>query len=474
LSSVVLSLAPGDIGDITKEDRIPYVALENAVGWETIETGTLEHAGLYCVEESSTNECKRRLIFLENQQFVQTEVRLNITTATAPSSGSSSKSSNNKKGKGKKSTTLETNAPLVTQPLFMFDHTYLDDHHRAMLVGYLGGDLSVVREGYQQLSKASRAQLQTDTMSQSERLELLNVLNLSTDVCAAWLPLDYLRTLQQQATSSSPPPLPLPSSAPTPSPRTLLIGLGGGSLAMAIQKYFPSMCLDIVELVPGLEDIAIKHFGFIKSSRTRVLVGDGLLVLNSMIQHNNTHQQQHLGPTQLFQYDCIIIDVDSKDPSQGLSAPPREFITPEMIRNYHSLLTARGVLSLNVVARNQLFFEQLSASLCQEFLSSTSSPLATTGNVYRIISSSEHVNVTLHATATGATLHSGNRQQEGSGNMNNNSNKKKKKSGSQTVLTPLKGAEKMQRKELENWLQVGVSSVSFPHRLLPLSCRRSR
>ena len=39
-----MSLAPGDMGP-PDQDRIPFVALDNAVGWERIASGTLDKAG---------------------------------------------------------------------------------------------------------------------------------------------------------------------------------------------------------------------------------------------------------------------------------------------------------------------------------------------------------------------------------------------------------------------------------------------
>lgn len=365
--------------------------------------------------------------------------------------------------KGKKKKLPNDSSKLGDQPVFQFDYTYLDDHHRAMLIAYLGTDFNLIKESYRPRSRPH-------VENSEERNVLLNSLNLINNPCASWLSLEYLQQLFQLKSLPSPPDntsVPSPpgnTSVPSPlteflqsSPRTLLIGLGGGSLAMALQKYFPFMFLDIIELVPGLEEIAIRNFGFIKGHRTRILVGDGLHVIHSMIQQNSI--------LPYFHYDCIIIDVDSKDTSQGLSAPPKEFITSSMIHLYHQLLLPHGLLSINVVARDQSLFYQLSDLLCQEFYiptaidssSSTAVAAAATsgsssmGNVYRILSSSENVNITLHATSYGPRLQSSG---GAGGGQDSSKNKKKKGGNTSNQLSPFRISQKNKRKELEDWLKV--------------------
>ena len=40
--------------------------------------------------------------------------------------------------------------------------------------------------------------------------------------------------------------------------------------------------------------------------------------------------------------DYIFLDVDSKDPSLGLSAPPSSFLTPTALEDIYSLLEPGG------------------------------------------------------------------------------------------------------------------------------------
>ncbi len=55
----------------------------------------------------------------------------------------------------------------------------------------------------------------------------------------------------------------------------LLIGEGGGSLPKTIQKHFPDIKLDIVEIDPEVDKVAQKYFLFKPSKNTKVFTIDG-------------------------------------------------------------------------------------------------------------------------------------------------------------------------------------------------------
>ena len=90
---------------------------------------------------SSGGDCIfRRLIFLQNQNFVQTEVRM--APAKKPTGGSSNSGSGSGSGscKGKKDKKKgkpagKAGAGGGDGEGWVFDFTYLDDHHRALLAG---------------------------------------------------------------------------------------------------------------------------------------------------------------------------------------------------------------------------------------------------------------------------------------------------------------------------------------------------
>lgn len=63
--------------------------------------------------------------------------------------------------------------------------------------------------------------------------------------------------------------------APGEEKRALLVGLGGGAMATFIDRYFPDVTLDVVELDPLVLEVAQEYFGFRKEAMGEVHVGDG-------------------------------------------------------------------------------------------------------------------------------------------------------------------------------------------------------
>ncbi|MDH5761961.1 MAG: fused MFS/spermidine synthase [Nitrospinota bacterium] len=57
--------------------------------------------------------------------------------------------------------------------------------------------------------------------------------------------------------------------------RILLIGLGGGVLPRFLHAAFPEMEIDVVELDPGVIELARRYFHFKESPRLRIFQGDG-------------------------------------------------------------------------------------------------------------------------------------------------------------------------------------------------------
>ena len=108
----------------------PILALHNDVQWSTLVSGRLSSPSSsttnedYTVEELELGEgvVRRRLVFLQNQSLIQTEVQLRPPPKT-----------NNKKKKAKKPTSL----PLGKSNALIFDVSFIDDHHRGFLISLL-------------------------------------------------------------------------------------------------------------------------------------------------------------------------------------------------------------------------------------------------------------------------------------------------------------------------------------------------
>lgn len=285
---------------------IPYMAIGQDNNWETIEQGNSPLSGVYIVEEleeeESENDQKiyRRLIFLQNQQFVQTEVRLKL--AQSKLSKSQKKRNKKKKNSGKASTSTpatKNDGNNEKEEIWEYDFDYLDEHHRGILA-----------------SCAIRQQLIVNG----------SVFNESSEIPVI--------------------------------PNGLLVGLGGGALPMALQKLLPVINLSICELDPVVVDVAKKYFAYLPSeTNTQIVVADGIEYIRQLSLNTSTPN-----------LDFIIIDVDSKDPSLGLTAPPKEFIVDDFIHSMYHLLKPGGLLIYNVVARNKDLYSDLLHKLKSHFL----------------------------------------------------------------------------------------------------------
>lgn len=350
LDLVVLALKPACCRPEDGEN-IPYMVVGADSSWDTVASGESSVSGRWVVEENAeegpsgtpTNSLLRRLIFLCNQNFVQTELRL--LARKAQSKPKPRKNS----GGGKKGA--------AGGEVLEFDHTYLDAHHRTMLAG----------------------------LTLSPRL---------------------VRAGMRGAVSS----------AAKPRASVLLVGLGGGALPMIMQRYLPELQLTVCDIDGELEAIAKEHFGFRATERCKVVVSDGLVLLaklqkqiaggiNSTLEAvadaaatltlfpgTETEPEPGLAPNSL---DLLIIDVDSKDTSQAMSAPPRAFATRESLETMHSVLRPGGLLAINVAARSDASLQAFTAVLRSVFIEHSNDGGG--GRVFSVRGSEDLVNVTVIA-----------------------------------------------------------------------------
>uniref|UniRef100_A0A8C0C303 eEF1A lysine and N-terminal methyltransferase n=1 Tax=Balaenoptera musculus TaxID=9771 RepID=A0A8C0C303_BALMU len=121
----------------------------------------------------------------------------------------------------------------------------------------------------------------------------------------------------------------------------LVVGLGGGSLPLFVHDHFPKSCIDAVEIDPSMLQVATQWFGFSQSDRMKVHIADGLDYISSLAEEE---ARPH--------YDVIMFDVDSKDPTLGMSCPPPAFVAQPFLQKVKSILTPEGVFILNLVCRD--------------------------------------------------------------------------------------------------------------------------
>ncbi|VVC41366.1 Methyltransferase domain,S-adenosyl-L-methionine-dependent methyltransferase [Cinara cedri] len=121
-------------------------------------------------------------------------------------------------------------------------------------------------------------------------------------------------------------------------PRILLIGLGGGILTNLLINTYRKINIIALEIDLVVYNIAKEAFGLIEDSRLEVHICDGLEYLCNAIKNGDS-------------YDAVVYDIDVKDPSLGLSGPPKAFLTQDILNIVKSLIGEQGLFLLNFVCR---------------------------------------------------------------------------------------------------------------------------
>jgi hypothetical protein len=169
----------------------------------------------------------------------------------------------------------------------------------------------------------------------------------------------------------------------------VIIGLGGAGLVNFLQHILDWVELTVIELDPTVVAVAERYFGF-TAADTRVVVGDGLRmkassVVSSMaslaitntdndddeeevvrLSNNNdsTPSTSAVAATPILfpkhSLSFIVIDVDSKDKTVGMSCPPLSFCQPDYLQQLKPMLKPdEGLLVVNVSARDPKLFHQV-------------------------------------------------------------------------------------------------------------------
>jgi len=118
--------------------------------------------------------------------------------------------------------------------------------------------------------------------------------------------------------------------------RILVVGLGGGTLPMTLQKLLPQARIDSVEIDPSVPKVASRFFGFAPGPQSRVLVEDGRVFVK---------RAQRQGPA----YDLVILDAFDH------AYVPEHMMTREYLLEVKSLLAPGGVLAANTFSSSRLY-----------------------------------------------------------------------------------------------------------------------
>ena len=110
--------------------------------------------------------------------------------------------------------------------------------------------------------------------------------------------------------------------------RVLIIGIGGGSLPMAIREAYPETHVDAVELDQEVINVALRYFQFKPDEKLTVFAEDGRVFIRKMIRQN-------------IRYDAIVLDAFDKE------YIPEHMTSAEFLGQAKEALRSDGVLLAN-------------------------------------------------------------------------------------------------------------------------------
>jgi hypothetical protein len=145
-----------------------------------------------------------------------------------------------------------------------------------------------------------------------------------------------------------------------------MIGLGGGGLVSFLHHVVPTCKFTAIELDPLVAVVASNYFGLDHASlkdSLHVVIGDGMNVhvgesadgsRNNLIATRDSDSDSDSSRLLISPESCafIVIDVDSKDTSVGMSCPPISFVDIPYVSRLARILKPFGVLAINVSARD--------------------------------------------------------------------------------------------------------------------------
>ncbi|MBN1607402.1 MAG: fused MFS/spermidine synthase [Polyangiaceae bacterium] len=118
--------------------------------------------------------------------------------------------------------------------------------------------------------------------------------------------------------------------------RCLIVGLGGGSMVRFLERFFPEVAIDVVEIDPLVVEVAAKYFQVEASERVRIITQDAT---DFMAQSRELYDVVYL--------DAFLKVSDTTD-STGV---PLELRTLEFLSKVRQRLRPRGLVVSNIHER---------------------------------------------------------------------------------------------------------------------------
>ncbi len=118
--------------------------------------------------------------------------------------------------------------------------------------------------------------------------------------------------------------------------RILVVGLGGGTLPVALNELYPDARIDAIEIDPAVKMVAETYFGFKENEQLQVILKDARVFTKRALSGAE-------------KYDLIMLDAFNGD------YIPEHLLTREYLEETRGLLAGNGVVAANTFAISRLY-----------------------------------------------------------------------------------------------------------------------
>ncbi|CAK9321551.1 unnamed protein product [Citrullus colocynthis] len=141
-------------------------------------------------------------------------------------------------------------------------------------------------------------------------------------------------------------------------PKALCVGVGGGALLSFLAAHLDFEVVG-VEMDMEVLRVAQQYFGLVENEFLHISIGDATEFLENASKSNKKQKCGSFGVHMSSEYDVIMVDLDSSDAQNGMSSPPLEFVGRDVLLSARSVLSEHGILVMNVIPVDKLFFETM-------------------------------------------------------------------------------------------------------------------
>lgn len=154
-------------------------------------------------------------------------------------------------------------------------------------------------------------------------------------------------------------------------PKAMCVGVGGGALISFLKTQLD---FDVVgvEIDKEVLRVARQYFGLGDGKFLCVCVEDAVQFMEKLAHQINRNDPDSFGACSEkdgyyldngdgldTKFDVIMVDLDSNDARNGVSAPPLEFVKKNVLSAARLMLSDSGIFVINVVPPNRSFYETL-------------------------------------------------------------------------------------------------------------------